>query len=422
MLSPAYRVASKFLWGSVIADPKEKLHKFQERIEIWCGQEDLAKADLEKIKELIQEGVKELIPAIGTDSKKRQQQLVQELKTTANIRFGIKIDQSTYYYRTKEIAEALFWAILQQYQLPPQLQRSVESASRFWSKPKLSKQRIKSMHGTYEADAEILEGYLKLCFELRKQVTTAQAAIVKGKLHSDPEVAAKTKSKAGSFTLINTGGFKDEVMGRSAEVVEKAEKAMRSIGQGRVCYGDILVSKTINNKRSVAAFYVISSDEMFIRANTPTDWDTVRVVCHELTHRLYHQFLQGRKSEIRDIYGSLRTHQFISKSGIPREALPKRGEELIVEGKKLTLTDVDSLRASVKFKKEGDPPNVGYSAPITLWFKMKGLEPHQIPGFKGFITRYAGTNEEENFCEMVSFYAIGKLPKDQVELLEPILS
>jgi hypothetical protein len=53
---------------------------------------------------------------------------------------------------------------------------------------------------------------------------------------------------------------------------------------------------------------------------------------------------------------------------------------------------------------------------------MKGIEPHQIPDYKGFVTKYAGTSSDENFCEMVSFLAIGKLPQSQVELLKPILS
>ena len=40
-----------------------------------------------------------------------------------------------------------------------------------------------------------------------------------------------------------------------------------------------------------------------------------------------------------------------------------------------------------------------------------------------FITAYAKSGGPgENFAEMVSFYALGKLPKEQVELLLPLLS
>jgi hypothetical protein len=267
---------------------------------------------------------------------------------------------------------------------------------------------------------EELEAYLKLCSELHKQVANSQAAIAKGKLHADPEIAAKTKIKVGSFTLINTGGFDDEIIAKSADVVEKVEKAMRGIGQGKVCYGDILISKTIHNKRTVAAFYVINSDEMFIRANVPSNWDTIRIICHELAHRLYYKFLQSKQAEIKSIYYTLRNQQHGSE--LPEEYLPERGEELITEGKKLKLTEVSRYKQRVTFVKEGDPPNVAYTAPLLIWLKMKGIEPHQIPDYKGFVTKYAGTNPEENFAEMVSFFAIGKLPQSQIGLLEPILS
>jgi len=409
MLS-AYKVTSRFLWGAVIADPKETLHKFQTLVDEFCALEEFAQKELKKIQDLVS----------GSDPKINQQ-LTYELRETSRQRFIIEINTPLHYRKAQGTAQTLFWAILQQYQLPPQLQKSVEVASRFWSKTRLPKLRVKSLRGTYYEQIEKLEAYLKLCFEIRKQVTNAQAAIAKGKLHADPEIAAKTKTRVGSFTLVNTGGFEDSVMAKAADVVEKAEKAMRGIDQGRVCFGDILISKTINNKRTVAAFYLTSSDEMFIRANTPTNWDTLQTVCHELAHRLQDKFLQSKKAEIINVYRTIKGQQFLSSS-IPDEYLPEQGEELFAGGGKLKVTEVRPYKQQIKFVKEGDPPHIAYSTSLRYWLKMKGIEPHQIQDFKGFITKYAEINPEENFCEMVAHYALGKLPVSQVDLLKPILS
>jgi len=410
----AYRVASRFLFGDAIADPKEDLHKFQVLVDTFCRHEDLAKVELVKLHKFS--------TAMDQKDFDTARAMTTELKKTNREQYEIKmsVHGGLSFQRIKDVAEPLFWAILQQYVLPPQIRRGVETASRFWSKKKLTL-RTKSMRGGYGETAEYLEAYLKLCSMIRKQVTDAQLAIVKGKLHADPEIAAQHSKRVGSFNLINTGGFKDEVMEKAAEVVSKAEKAMQGVGLGKVCYGDILISKTISNKRNIAAFYVVNSDEMFVRANTPTDWDTARVICHELAHRLQFKFLTSKAQEINEVYRTLKTHSFLSKSGIPMEALPKRGEELTNNGETFKVTSIDYMHKKIQFTKAGDPPNIAYSAPAEYWFQLKGVEPHQIPGFKGFITRYAGTNPIENFAEMVSFYALGKLPDDQVELLKPIL-
>jgi hypothetical protein len=424
--SAAYKVATRFLYGVPIADPKDQLHKFQDKVEVFCDTEELAKSDLEKIKQLVE--------AVDRKDSETADHLSRELKLTSGERFTIKLNQSRF-NGTKNIAQPLFWSILQQYQLPSQLRRSIEAASRFWSRSKLPSYRPKYPHSRlqarlpgwsplldiYDKAAEELEHYLKLCFEIRKQVSNAQAAIVKGKLHADPEVAAETQLRAGSFTLINTGDFKDDVMAKAADAVIKSEKAMRGIGQGKVCYGDILVSKTVNNKRNVPAFYLTNSDELFIRANIPSNWNTVSTVCHELTHRLQDKFLQSKKHDIVGLYAVLKTQHLTNSNLVPEEYLPKRGEELIAEDDRVTkVIDVNRYKQQVKFMKEGDPPNVVYVTSLLYWLKMKGIEPHQID-YKGFITKYAATNPEENFCEMVSYYALGKLPKAQIELLEPIL-
>jgi hypothetical protein len=408
----ARRIASRVLRGDVIADPKEQLHRFQTLVDLYTKREEFARAELVRLKEVIR--------LISSEPEKARP-LVQELKHTSNERRAIwyELRESPSFKAIQPTASALFWAILQQYVLPSQIQRGIEAASRLWSKKKITI-RPKHQFGTYDMDAEYLEAYLKMCLEMRTQVSSAQAAIVKGKLNSDPEVAATVRFPAGSFVVVNTGGFNDKVMKSAVDLAHKAEQAMRGIGLARVCYGDILISKTINNRRNVAAFYLHKNDEMFVRANIPDDWNTVRVICHELTHRLVNKFLQGKTAEIRAIYRTLKTQDFITSERIPDELLPKVDETLVERGMTLVVVDVDKYNGKVKMRAEGEP-NARFSLPIEAWLQRKGIEPHLRPDFRGFITHYASTDQEENFCEMVSFYAIGKLPKSQVELLLPVL-
>jgi hypothetical protein len=263
---------------------------------------------------------------------------------------------------------------------------------------------------------------LKLSETLQAQIANAEAAIVKGQLHSDPEVAVKTKIQVGGFTIVNTGGFDDETMHKAAEVVEKAEKALTGHGLGKVCYGDILISKSINRKKNVMAFYVISSDEMFVRADIPADPDHVRYVCHELAHRLDHKFLPSKKKAKAELYYKIRF-------SAEKPPLPHIGDEVPYQGKTLkvhgygehnSIKMVDPSEQGVEAA-PGSPLQLKhqYTAPLETVARWMGWKPKDTS--LGFVTHYASTDIDENFAEMVSFYVLDKLSKPLTELLEPIL-
>lgn len=412
----AERVARRFL-ADVIADPKEILVKFREDIADFLRREEFVKDQLPKLKRFV-----EMIAA-GTSNVREpgeSQQLSEELNKGNSGRYDLKhqvLDGNWFHYGRNN-ARKLFWSILQQYALPPQLQKSIEAANKFWSKERTGV-RIKAHRGTYDEDIEVFTAYLKIHAELLKQLANAEAAITKGKLHSDPEQAAKTKFTAGAFTVVNTGGFTDETMHKSVEIATAAEKAMTSHGLGKVCYGDVLISKRLQNKAGVAAFYLPSSDEMFIRADLPADSDHVRHVCHELTHRLVHKFLGMKRSAIPTLYAKI-----LNKSEVPVAAgdYPPRGEVIVWNDKEFVVTGWDMRRQTVKVS----PPqqlNSYYALPLTVVHKLQGKEPRpESKPEMSFVTHYAKKGgPEENFCEMTSFYVLGKLPEAQVPMLEEIL-
>lgn len=409
----AGRVANRFLVGDVIGDPKVQLRQFQALVENWTRYEEAVTKALPRLQEL--SAGEEPSPSM------EQYRAIQEnvLGEARDIVSEFRV--ATRYHKIQHVAEPLFWAILQQYVLPPQVLRGVEAASRFWSKKKLSI-RPRSRYGTYGFYVENIEGYLKFCAEMRKQVTIAQSAIVKGKLNSDPSIAETVRFRVGSFTVVNTGGFDDKTMTKAVEIVREAERAMRGIGLSKVCYGDILISKTVNNNKRVVAFYVKANDEMFVRANVEADLDSIKTVCHELTHRYVAKFIPDRMGEIKSIYRSLKTESWRTEE-IPDELLPKEGVAVEIKGKRLIVKRVEKWSDKIRLVEEGgNDPNLYYTIPLGVWLKNNGSEPHQRPGFVGFITQYASTDPEENFCEMVSYYATGKLPSKQVGMILPLLA
>lgn len=238
--------------------------------------------------------------------------------------------------------KTLALAILQQLTLPTTLRKAVESSAKWWGKA------VRGPRGESRAEKQRLgvQLYLEHLTIFRKYEKLYEDAIASGKQHS-AEGEGATRLPAGPFTVVNTGGFDQDIMAECVKVVHKAAVAMQGIGLGKVLYGDVLISGKVMGKKD-AAFYDPRQDEMFVRPNA-TD-AAVRVICHELTHRLVAKFLQARIDEIDRIYATIKT---------------------------------------------------------------QGM---------GFVTLYAKSGgPEENFCEMVGSHAIGRLPKEQFELIAPLL-
>jgi hypothetical protein len=436
MNSTTQNVVRRFL-ADVIADPKAELEKFRGRVVDFCKHEEFAKAELPKLKAFVDELTRASAEPGGDEKFQKTRELSQGLDKGQSERYNIKWEMKGGYWfkMMRSTARMLFWAIIQQYALPPQLQKAIESGNKFWSKER-TVLRIKSMTGSYDEDIEILAAYLKTVAELHKQLANAEAAIVKGKLHSDPEQAAKTKFPAGAFTVVNTGAFDDETMKKAVDIVLKAEKAMTSAGLGKCCYGDVLISKHIRNKKTIAAFYLPSSDEFFVRADMPDDADTDKTVCHELAHRLEHKFLSNKKAAMIALYNKLlREHE--EHEAVPASAYPHIGEEYTTQGvwaqrepdKKVRVKDYNLRKKTVQYyvlDEFGRTGNAYYEIPIQSWwamFKGQNLELEAKPVVLGkFVTHYAKVGGPfENFAEMVAYYVLKKLPEPQVKPLEEIL-
>jgi len=412
MMNLANRVVARYVLADAIGDPEDLAE--------WLKIGVAKFAEKEQTNEKLLAHLKLIIDAHGPGPDPRDPGLFFQLLGPWNTTmYG---DVASIFVLTDRIfrilaphGRMLFLAILQQLALSPALTKKVQAAARFWSKSDLRFLRPKDRW--MPRNAEYVTGYEKLLKELRQQVAVAYEAIQKGKAHAAE--GATTKLNAGPFKVVNTGGFSDAAMEEAAKAVTKAAQLLAGIGLSRICYGDVLVSNTLTSRSNVLAFYLIAKDEMFVRANVKADTDVVRTICHELAHRLEHKFLQAKDREITGIYRTLNTKDMMGLSDLE---FPPRGKVVEYQGRPLTVVDVDFRRRAVKFKDPADPPNMVSVAPLQLWLqRYEGQEPHQQKGIS-FVTPYAKKSPSENLAEMVSYWAIGKLPAEQVEMLKALLS
>jgi len=310
-----------------------------------------------------------------------------------------------------DVGHKLFLSILQSYTLPPAIRKKVEMASRAYMKQ--SKPRLKE-HGNARY-LEMFALYEKFMAATRGHLETARKAVQNGKTHQEEGIGA-TKMKVGDFTLINTGGFPEKVMQEVADVVQKAQALAKSSGFGAVCYGDIQVTNTVGRSAKVLAFYLIESDQLFIRANVKSDVDTIQTVLHELGHRHEHKILgPSKKPNVGQLYYLLNGQERSRTIGDDlSKRKPAAGEELHSKGKtyKVLTTVYERGTYKVRMTVEGKP-GVTATVPLEAYLELKGEKARDFdtnPKFKGFVSDYAKKSPSENFAEMFSYYCMGRLP------------
>lgn len=300
-------------------------------------------------------------------------------------------------------ARLLFWSILQTYQLNPKDRKVIEQANRVFAKDKMNRMAPEKTVAAYNKTL----AEFKLFYEVAKRALSA-------KKHSDED--SGTTLKSGSFTLVNTGGFPDKTMQEAGKVVHTAERMLRAKGLGKVCYGNIQVTNTIGRSTRTLAFYVQTTDEMFVRANLKgKQGPAVTSVLHELGHRLHLKYLSGKNADIRQIYrviaDKFRDQSYdMSKMPAPGATiLGDKNEPWVYDG--TTYSKGGTRYLSVHL--ESDPSRKG-GIQLADWLIYSG-------GGSSFVSTYAKKNHEENFAEMLAAYCEDRLPEDQVALLVPVL-
>lgn len=347
--------------------------------------------------------------------------------------------------------------VLRRYSLSATLRKRVEALAKYWH----SKQTVRvprlPKSGWDRVDA-IVTLYLKQVETVRSHIGVIGEALCKGRLISEGDAADPVKIKVGPFTLVNTGGFSEDVMQDVAQAVKAAADAASTSGFGKVCYGDVLVSQQISGKNT-QAFYMPKSDEFFVRADAKRVGRTLHHILHELGHRMEERFLTGKlKAASGYLFMEVGEKHYGELEAIgPKPGEPfrdsKDGMDYVVD--KVTdkmvhlrpqrteafLKDV-RRRASRRLVQQGlrampgtpeyeaamlpvvDSIIRNYKARISIdgWYQKKGIDPRRDKvDFKGYVTGYAATNSSENFAEMFAFYCLGELPPTQAALFERVM-
>lgn len=311
---------------------------------------------------------------------------------------------SRLYPRVKGAAYMLMANLLMQYEVSPKDRKILEAAARDFSKTRVVLRRGKEMAGLVKA-AEVW----RLYYETAKRI-----------LETGQEMGEESKWDAGSFKIVNMGGFPDKVMQESVRVVKEAEQLLKQKGLGKLCYGDVQVTNSIQKSTRLIAFYLVNTDELFLRGNLKgKTGPAVRSVCHELGHRLYKKHMQSNRAEIAQIYRILMNKETDRVRALMNdESLwPKPGEEYIEGKKKFDVLKVKYPKVFLKPQgTDGANPRNWVELPLSVWVRNKA--PDSV---SHFISKYAQKDPEENFCEMLSFWCLNQLPEDQVNMLKGIL-
>lgn len=393
-----WRVAARFKQADVIGNPRDMLTGYLKAIAWFATDEsDIPKLRAFHARLLADPGIKD---RIYKDEATPEEHASYKHYSVMLIRLAARIKGNANSFRVADVDD-LFLAILQQYELPTGIRKSVEAASKFYAKAR----------NIVPRGFDVVDVYEKLIAEHRKYLAVAQEAISKGRPHgSDPNAK---KWRAGSFELVNTGGFGDAAMERVAKLVEEAEKLLRAKKLGGVCYGKILVSQKLAN--NVAAFYMPSKDEMFVRADLKTDDKTLDTVIHELAHRMEettHKSKAGAIKTLHKIYKIQHDDTPIRVDSIP---FPSPGDEIQIDTKNLWQVE-KVIGQEVYLIHDSDPSRTAKTS-VDGWYRMKGAPIRRAK----FVSQYAKRSPSENFAVMVALYCMGKLPNDNVEDLEKIL-
>jgi len=356
--------------------------------------------------------------AIWRATPQEEGMLDKTARSVNGLRFDLEVSLRSTPTRFRH-AWGLFVGILRHYKLSPADRRNAEAASRFFHRTNVPKVPY-GKGGDYFTRAEaVFDRFEKEQRAIAEYAEVAARILAAGGWAGAGE---EGKLKAGPFLLVNSGGFKPEVMEIVAQAVREASKLMEAKGLGMACYGEAHVVGRLGGANQVA-HYMPDTDTFFLRVIKRREMEYVRNVIHELAHRLISRFLppEGRKL-MKAIYFRETTRAKFAKYGTMEEVgedAPRVGETISEGGHEYVVTEVGESRVWMH-KQGGD-------ATHKLWMskeafartkqRLRGTVPKV-----GFVTKYAGKDEDENFCEMVSYYCDGTLPKEQADLLEPVLA
>lgn len=324
--------------------------------------------------------------------------------------------------RLADFSVPLLRGILETLTLPPKIRAGVERTLRAFP------DTVPKLPASFNQASllALLYKYEELIELGRKTILLAEEALRTGQAHQE----GGGRIPVGDFVLVNTGGFDSATMDRISKVVDQGGRLLHQKGFGKVCYGEIFITKTISRSNE-NAFYYLPEDKVFIRGNMRADQDSLKTFLHELAHRLQHRFLKGRDRDVEALYQAI-GRQDQTRAETEREELkalrPRPGTPLLFKGTRYEVVGVQpSLRGDKVLLKNVHTGQGGFSAPLETFLSIQRGEEERsrkpiTPDHLGYVTDYAKRGgPDENLAEMLAFYCLGRLPLNQVDLFRAVV-
>lgn len=326
----------------------------------------------------------------------------------------VQIAYETYRIELGKIARPLLRSLLESYSISPKTRPVVERLLRYFSVKVVRSIRRSDPKGALQ----ILDLYEALIDQGRTLLAISKEILQTKQTHEQ----MGSKVTVGNFILVDTGGYGEAVMGQIADLVKTASSLLTRHGFGKVCYGEVFVTRTIS-RSNVRALYHIQEDKVYIRANVKKNPDTLRDLLHELGHRYETKFMRSR-GEVDHLYNEIsrqETDRIYQERKELRSLAPPPGDRVEIKGVWWTVVSVlPSMKGQIVHLKNdagrtGKIPLEGY-----LSYKVgRDLERTVHEESIGFVTEYAKRGgPKENFADMFSFYCLDRLPTKQISLFE----
>jgi hypothetical protein len=212
----------------------------------------------------------------------------------------------------------------------------------------------------------------------------------------------------GPFTVHNTMGLAGKDLEGVKDAITKAViliKGLNIPGIEKVLYGDVMVVGKLN-KGTVAAFYYINEDVVYVRPFKNAGFDELHSFIHELGHRYITKFIEKPTWLEWRRYHAMMQYQDTpgGKVKMPEVGEPfpfdvgRQGNRPIIQkivGLKYYVDDTHSME----------------------WSKIKKILETEAK----YPTPYSAKSEDEHFCEALAHRAMGKLKEPNLSAFKFVI-
>lgn len=205
------------------------------------------------------------------------------------------------------------------------------------------------------------------------------------------------------FKVHNTLHLMGDKLKAARSLVEKAVSDLKAHPRlARVMYGDIyLVGKL--REGNTLAWYRVSTDDLYVRAETKYGFGDTHSLLHELGHRYWYKFLNSAQQRDWSMW-------FYRVKHNGKAALPQPGEVVDISFKGVKPPAIVKSVTSDFL----ELANNGLRYPLDKIMSVLNQKAN-------YPSQYSAKNEEEYFAECFGFYAMGVLKDPHKSFFESLV-